>query len=139
MSANIEEFKYYRMSWEEREKLLNKLERKLRSIGDILFAYVYGSFIKREFFRDIDVAIWIKELEEAFKYEVEASSKIEISLNIPVDIHVLNEAPLPFKYTVFTEGRLLFSNNEKARIRVIDETIRQYEDLRILRSLYEEK
>jgi hypothetical protein len=39
---------------------------------------------------------------------------------------------------VFTEGKLLFSMDEKTRIEVVDETIRQYIDLCMLRSLGED-
>jgi predicted nucleotidyltransferase len=130
-------FKYYRMGFEERERLLDKLRRLLEGVEGISFAYVYGSFLARELFRDVDVAIWIEEGEDPFKYEVDLSSRIEADLEVPVDIHVLNEAPITFRYAVFKEGRLLFSKDERARMEVVDETIRQYADLRTLRSLCE--
>jgi predicted nucleotidyltransferase len=132
------EFKYYEMNWEEKGRLLNELKRTLENIESILFAYVYGSFIKRDFFRDIDVAVWIDKPEEAFRHEVDLSSNLEADFKIPVDVHVINEAPLPFKHAVFTWGRLLFSRDKEARIRIVDETIRQYADLRMLRSLCED-
>ena len=124
------EFKYYKMSFEERGRLLDELKKILEGVKGILFAYVYGSFIKKELFRDIDIAIWIKDNEDPFKYEVD--------LKVPVDIHVLNKAPITFKHVVFTEGKLLFSMDEKTRIEVVDETIRQYIDLCMLRSLGED-
>jgi predicted nucleotidyltransferase len=132
------EFKYYEMNWEEKGRLLNELKRTLENIESILFAYVYGSFIKRDFFRDIDVAVWIDKPEEAFRHEVDLSSNLEADFKIPVDVHVINEAPLPFKHAVFIWGRLLFSRDKEARIRIVDETIRQYADLRMLRSLCED-
>jgi len=48
---------------------------------------------------------------------------------------VLNEAPITFRHAVFTKGRLLLSRDERTRIEVVDETVRQYMDLRMLRSL----
>ncbi|MEM1554223.1 MAG: nucleotidyltransferase domain-containing protein [Thermoproteota archaeon] len=132
--VNIGEFKYRRISVVKREALLQELKRILEKLDDVLFAYIYGSFIEREFFRDVDVAVWINNSEEAFRHEVELSSKLEAELGIPIDIHVFNEAPLPFKYVVFTKGRLLFSKDEEVRWRIIDKTVRQYADLRMLRS-----
>jgi len=76
-----------------------------------------------------------KKCEDPFEYEVDLSSRIEADLEVPVDIHVLNEAPITFRYAVFKEGRPLFSKDERARIEVVDETVRQYADLRMLRSL----
>ena len=104
MPARVGEFKYYRMCFEERERLLCELRRALESVKGILFAYVHGGFVKRELFRDVDVAVWIGEHEDPFKYEVDLSSKVEVELKVPVDIHVLNEAPVTFKYAVFTGG-----------------------------------
>ena len=34
----------------------------------------------------------------------------------------------PFKYHVFTHGKLLFSRDDRLRLRLIDETLRQYLD-----------
>jgi predicted nucleotidyltransferase len=126
-------FKYYRMGLEER--LIDKLRELLQGVKGVSFAYVYGSFLKRELFRDVDV--WIEEGEDPFEYEVVLSSRIEAYLEVPIDIHVLNETPITFRYAVFTEGRLLFSREERTRVEVVDETIRQYADLRMLRSLCE--
>ncbi|MEM2370707.1 MAG: nucleotidyltransferase domain-containing protein [Candidatus Bathyarchaeia archaeon] len=131
----VSEFKYRRMAGEEREKLLEGLRRVLESVDGVLFAYVYGSFVERDLFRDVDVAVWIKKPEETLRYEVDLSSRLEADFKIPIDVRVLNEAPLPFKYIVFSRGILLFSRDEEVRVNVIDETIRQYADLRILRSI----
>ncbi len=122
------------MSTVEKEGLLQELKRTLENLGGILFAYVYGGFAERGFFRDVDVAVWIDSPEEAFRHEVELSSKLEAELEIPIDIHVLNEAPLPFKHAVFTKGRLIFSRHEEIRMKIVDETVRQYADLCVLRS-----
>jgi predicted nucleotidyltransferase len=84
-------------------------------------------------FRDIDIAIWIEDPGKAYEYEIDLAVELGTALGIPVDIHVLNEAPLPFRYIVFSEGRLLFSRNERRRIEVIDETIREYIDVLALR------
>jgi predicted nucleotidyltransferase len=45
------------MGLEERERLLDKLRGLLEGVRGISFAYVHGSFVKRELFRDVDVAL----------------------------------------------------------------------------------
>lgn len=96
---------------------------------EVVFAYIHGGFTRRSFFRDIDVAVWIKHAEKAFKFTVHLSAKLEAELGIPVDIQVLNEAPLPFKYHVYTEGKLLLSKNDLLRTKEVNTTIRKYLDL----------
>ena len=59
------EFKLYRLSPKEKNTLLDKLKKELMSIEDIVFAYIHGSFIELNEFRDIDVAIWIKDSKKA--------------------------------------------------------------------------
>jgi len=53
-------------------------------------------------------------------------------ISIPVDIQVLNEAPLPFKYNVFMRGALIYSKDEGLRLKVVEEVIRKYIDFKEL-------
>jgi len=131
----IPAFKYHELRKKEKEFILERLKEKLHSEEEIVFAYVHGGFLERSFFRDIDVAIWIKSIEKAFYYTVDYSAKLELEIGFPVDIHVLNEAPLSFKYHVFTRGKLLFSRDEYLRALVIDATIREYLDFKLLEKL----
>lgn len=126
------DFKYLKLTSEEKEDLLKSLKRELESVEGIVFAYVHGGFIEREVFRDVDVAVWIKNLEDAYNYEVGLSVKLEANLRVPIDLHVLNKAPLPFKHYVFIRGKLLLSKDEKTRIKIVEETLRQYMDVRLL-------
>ncbi|MCS7364696.1 MAG: nucleotidyltransferase domain-containing protein [archaeon GB-1867-035] len=126
------EFKFYEFKGNEKAELIAKLEEILLNDDEIIFAYLYGSFIEEREFRDIDLAIWLKNPKKAFQYTVNISTKLQIKLNIPIDIHILNEAPLPFKYYVFTCGKLIHSKNEGFRIEIVNQTLRMYFDLKHL-------
>jgi len=137
MSGSVDmaklEFKYRRLSAEQKLELLERLKGWLEGVSEVLFVYVHGGFVERDSFRDLDVAVWIKRLGEAFYYTVDFSAELEVEMGVPVDVQVLNGAPLPFKHYVFTRGRLLFSRDENLRLRLVDEVIRQYIDLKQLR------
>jgi len=126
------EFKYYELPAEERSRIIDFLRERLECVDDIVFAYIHGSFIEGGPFRDVDVAVWVKSEDKAFYYTVDFSAKLQVEVGIPIDIHVLNGAPLPFKHHVFTNGKLLYSKNEKLRARVVDQTVRMYIDLKKL-------
>jgi hypothetical protein len=126
------EFRYHKLSADEKSKLLNALKARLEGVDEVVFAYVYGGFLEREVFRDVDVAVWIKDVEKAFYYTVDFSVKLGVDTGLPVDVQVLNQAPLPFKYHIFTRGRLLLSKDEGLRLRIADEVIRKYFDLSFL-------
>lgn len=127
------EFRYRKLSAEEKLELLNILKEKLEHDDGIAFAYVHGGFMERDMFRDVDVTVWIKDVNKAFYYAVDFSAKLEANVGLPMDVQVLNQAPLPFRYHVFTRGMLLFSKDEKLRLKIADETTREYLDLKTLR------
>jgi predicted nucleotidyltransferase len=127
------ELRYFRVGESEREAIVCRLRELLERVEGISFAYIYGGFVKRDKFRDVDIAIWVEDPSRAHEYEVDLAVKLSLTLGIPVDVHVLNEAPLPFKYSVFSEGKLLFSRDERKRVEVVDETIREYIDVLMLR------
>jgi len=122
------EFKYYTISSEEKLKLLEKLKKRLSEVNEIIFAYVHGGFIEREFFRDIDIAIWVRDPENSLRYIVKLSTELELEFKIPIDIQILNEAPLPFKYYVLTKGTLLFSKDDRLRQEILNYVIRSHID-----------
>ena len=126
------EFEYYEAVDSVREKIFRKIGEILSLDKDILFAYLYGSFLGRRYFRDIDIAIWLRNIDKAFQYTIDFSIKVSKILGFPVDIQVLNSAPLSFKYHVFINGRLIFSRNEELRLMIIDEVIREYIDFNVL-------
>jgi len=130
--------KYYELDEKEKEKVKAWLRQELAREKGVVFAYVYGGFVRRNFLRDIDVAVWVGEGEDPLYYTVDLSVKLEVELGIPVDVQVLNGAPLPFRYRVFAEGILLFSRDERLRAEVVNSTIREYLDFQFLLKIVKE-
>ena len=85
-----QEFAYYKLSEKEKERILNMLKKKLMCYDEVVFAYVYGGFIERDVFRDIDVGIWVRDKERAFYYAVDISAKLGLEVGFPVDLQVIN-------------------------------------------------
>ncbi len=135
MGAPRPDVRYLEMTEDEREKVIEELRRALEGVKSVVFAYLHGGFVERRFFRDVDVAVWLADPGDSLRVEVDLSSELETRLGVPIDVHVLNEAPLPFRHHVFAEGVLLFSRDETLRLRLVDETLRLYFDLRLLNEL----
>jgi len=117
------------MSEEERRQLLRRLREELELREEILFAYVLGSFAEGLPFRDVDVAVWAEGVEEgeAWDYETKLSVDLTLKLDLPIDVKLLNYAPLGFKFNA-TKGELLFSRDEELRLRFVEETWVEYMD-----------
>jgi predicted nucleotidyltransferase len=86
----------------DREQLRSRLARDLDVRPEILLALLHGSFARGRAFRDIDVAVWLDPVrlskDERFRFALDLSVQLRLTLGHPVDVRVLNDAPLGFRY-----------------------------------------
>ncbi len=86
---------------------------------------------------DVDVGLYLDsdEGDATTLFGLELAAELEQALpamiRLPVDVRILNQAPLGFRYHVF-RGRLLFSRDESLRTKLLEETLSRYLDLRPL-------
>lgn len=52
------------------------MRERLRGEAGIIFAYLHGSFVELNRFRDMDVCVWVKGGEDPFYYAVDLSAKV---------------------------------------------------------------
>jgi hypothetical protein len=125
---------------DEKRPLIEQLAAALQNRDEVVFAYIYGSFAEGLPFHDIDVGVYTLEIteEESTNYSLILGQILSKELQVPVDIRVLNFAPVSFLYEVI-RGNLIFERNEEIRIRVVEQTIQRYLDLKpmILRGIKE--
>jgi len=144
---------------EQREKILEVLGEALATQPEVVFAYAYGSFLENRPFHDIDVGVYVtpEAEEKAGLLSLDLAIFLEFSLmrlfreqgprgtrsggtkgerpcsgRFPVDVRILNGAPVSFSYHVL-RGRLLFSRDEDMRVRWAERVISRYLDLKPLR------
>ncbi len=74
----------------------------LETRREIVFAYLHGSFERGEPSRDIDVAVWLDcsstPTSGLDQYAIDLATTLQAALKEPVDVQVLNRAPLAFRY-----------------------------------------
>lgn len=76
---------------DEKKELINRLKEILSQRKEIIFAYLFGSFVEGESFHDVDVAIYGKEafsLSQLF----ELVNLLESEIGYPVDLVDLRRA-----------------------------------------------
>ncbi len=119
------------LSKKEKEGLKGALVYLLTRRKEVAFAYLYGSFLSAAWFRDVDIAVFVDEKrvdrKEVLDYEISLSLELEKELRLPVDVKVLNYAPLSFRYEV-TKGEVIFSRDEEARFTFLEKTWHRYLD-----------
>ncbi len=123
--------KVYSLTLEERDKIIGRLVDFLKDHQEVSFAYAYGSFAEGIPFHDIDIGVYIAGIKEegSTMYALELAQDISHVERIPVDIRVLNYAPLLFLYHVI-KGQLVFERDEDIRIDITHKTVQRYLDIK---------
>lgn len=120
----------YAISAEQREDFVRRITEALCGHPGIAFAYLYGSVLDSERVHDVDIGLYLEDdkIGEAHNLIEHIASRLTAELHMPVDIRVLNDAPLTFLYHVF-RGELLFSRNDELLTAMLEEVPRRYLDL----------
>jgi predicted nucleotidyltransferase len=112
----------------ERERVRTIIRDYFSNRGEVIFAYLHGSFIEGERFRDIDIAVYLDK-PEGIEYELDQSILLERILKMPVDVKILNSAPLAFRYHA-TKGLLILSRDDELREEFIERAWDEYLDFK---------
>ena len=131
------EMKYYQISQKEKELITDKLKSMLASFSDVAFVYLHGSFLNASGFRDIDIAFYMQEAPvSALQKELQLESLFGSSMPYPIDIKILNNAPVSFAYNVLKSGLPVFVTDEDVRVDFVEHTLNNYFDFAPFRKLY---
>jgi len=102
----------------------------------VVFAYAYGSFVKEQSFRDIDVGVYVKNPEEN-PFVISPNIKTQLSRifkkNIDLtadqfDIQIINHTPFTFLKRVFKEGILLIDHDPELRTDLVEYISSKYRE-----------
>lgn len=118
---------FYSLDEKERKRIIDEIRKILQEEENIIFAYLYGSFLNALSFRDIDIGIYLNKIDEKNIEELELKLIKEISkkINLPfeiIDLRVLNYAKNSFLNNIFRTGLLLFTRDEKFLTDLIETT-----------------
>ena len=106
------------------EEIKEILKQTLHRQPEIMFAYLHGSILSSVSARDIDAAVFL--YPEAY-IRLAENGQLSIGLAIPlemelekhlskkVDVQVLNNAPLSFKYRIVTQGLVIVDKDSNPR------------------------
>lgn len=117
----------------DKERIIQQIkEFFLKEKGKrILFSYLHGSFLTEDRFNDIDIAVYLEEeaLIKSHPVDLEISLSIEMEheIGLPIDVKILNRAPLGFRYQA-TSGLSIFSKDELKREDFLCQTWLEYFD-----------
>jgi predicted nucleotidyltransferase len=130
--------KRYSLEKKKRSVILDKIKDMLDAQGEISFAYVHGSFLDGETFGDIDIAVYLYPLPPRANiyYEFALENAVEEQTGYPVDVRIINEAPLSFKFSVLRNGKCILEKDEDIRVAFQEQTVSMYYDFAPFRERY---
>jgi hypothetical protein len=122
----------------EKQLLLDHISALLQSRDNILFGYVHGSFAREEKFADIDIGIFLKNPGslDPLDIELELEAALQSFTRFPVDLRILNFAPLSFVYNVIKESILVVDKDADLRADFEGKTFKKYFDFAPYRKRY---
>ena len=127
--------KPFQVSPEERTRILDTLREALASREWIVFAYLYGSFARGGPARDIDVALYVEPAWDRFPVESDLALELTQQIGHPVDVKIINQAPVAVRMEVLRSGKPLFCRDAQRRAEFIEQTSKQYLEYAHLRDL----
>lgn len=126
------------------EDIKNAFTEIFSSKGEIIAAYIYGSFLRKNIFEDIDIGILINDdFKPDVLYEVDLAGKLEKKLKNdlivfkPIDLRILNDMSLRFLFSLLKKSKILFSRDDFTRIEFESKVVKEYLDIKPHQDLYD--
>lgn len=120
-----------------------KIREFLNSKKEVIFAYLYGSYLKKKDFHDIDIGLYLK-VRVSLKFIANLKIEIASALGVPADIidlrvfnHILDNPDsfcLLYLKKVLEEGKLLVNKNPKVLSDFLEDFSSRYREVEFLLS-----
>lgn len=121
----------------QKESILEDIALILKRHDEIVLAYVFGSFIHSDTFSDIDIGILTDEdIDSCLDFEFNLEIEIEDIVNYPMDVRVINNAPLSFCQNVIRHGRVILERDADMRADFMGRILKEYFDFAPFRLRY---
>ena len=124
----------------QKEEIEKSITQYLRKQPDILFVYLFGSFIERESYRDIDVAVYFQPDIKLLR-QGELIAGLELMTKVDIDLIRLNrlyKKRPAFAYEILKKGRVIINKNQEIHHLYKSKTLRYYLDTNYLRKMMDE-
>ncbi len=107
----------------------------LNNLGNVKFAYLFGSFVESENYRDIDIAVYFSD----DNYDtLNLAVKLENLLGVEIDLIDLKKAGDIIGFSAI-HGKLIVNNDDDFRVDFIVALLARYFDIQYYRQRFLEE
>ncbi len=130
--------KKHPLSKQEKEAIIETIVSLIKTVSDnIAWVYLFGSFIDEGVFSDIDLGVvTVTDVKKPLDDELNLESGLERKINYPVDVRILNKAPISFTQNVIRKGRVIMESDPTRRADFESNVLKQYFDFAYFRDQY---
>lgn len=96
----------------EKIKVLNAIKNILIHKNEIVLAIIHGGFVNSKVFRDIDIAIYVENVDDKYTYADELKYELEKVIGIGIDVQIMNSIPPSFMLNILKKGIVLFEKRK---------------------------
>jgi len=123
---------------DQKEKLVAEISLYLeKNFERIVAAYLYGSFVTGLYFSDIDLGILTEDdIEKPLNFEIDLENGLEKIVKYPLDVRVLNRAPLSFCRNVIRHRKVILDRKPNLRADFEGQILKQYFDIAYFQRRY---
>jgi predicted nucleotidyltransferase len=112
-----------------KKEIIQLVRQNLSARHEIVFAYVFGSIVDSEVFKDVDVGIYLDQsISDGFHRAFEISGELEALLGCCVDVILMNTAPDHLVYSI-SMGEVIVNRDDDARVEFITDSWNGYFDI----------
>ncbi|MDI9596478.1 MAG: nucleotidyltransferase domain-containing protein [Atribacterota bacterium] len=97
----------------------------------ILLAYFFGSQLKGKTgpLSDYDIAILLSPEQKSFQFKYKLQHELTNIFNFePIDLVILNDAPIELKYHVIAAGQIIYQKDSAIKVEFEADTLSRYFD-----------
>ncbi len=129
--VNFSEFEEKIYSTEDLDNLKSVLFNYFRNKKEIFVAYLYGSIQKDHAGHDLDIGIFSKYDLDELRIETEIEYYLfSKAIKVPVDLKILNDAPIWVKYNIIKDGIRIYSSGDYNVFEFEAHTVMEYLDFK---------
>jgi len=127
----------------DKEQIVRKIRDVIASQPLVRVAYVYGSFVSRDTFHDIDIALLLdaETGEDPLKFVGRAGDLLDVELGFryECDVRCLNDEPVWFQFEVISTGMPVYIRNADDRIDFETQVLIEYHDMKYTYDLFDQE
>jgi len=122
----------------QKENIAEQISSYLcRQYEEIIVAYLFGSFVTAGSFGDIDLGILTDTLpDKPLNFELDLECELEKMIKFPVDVRIINRAPLSFCQNIIRHGKIIIDKDPDFRAEFQGNILKQYFDFSRFRRSY---